>query len=230
MYRRIFSLFMICSLCLLAAACEPSDEKIDEARQKYALLAEVHNKVVEAHKDVEDDSLDESLTEIREQISEVESYNLAEMKDEEIDALIQTMDSLIVSYESALDTLSDIKEKEEAAVLVPIPVSVENETGFSVVSLKLYEKGDYGTHVNVLEGMDGLAPKQALAGLMIQKDADSTPWILVLSDSEGKEYELEIPVSEYGEDGITLRLVYDAAYDALTIEYKEKAEKFSAEE
>ncbi|MGN0376865.1 MAG: hypothetical protein ACI4ED_04445 [Suilimivivens sp.] len=218
MNKKILSLFIICSFSFLAAACGPSDEKVLEAQEKYVQLVEIHNQVVEARKDIEDDSLDKSLTQSREQISGLEEYNLAEMKDEEIDELIQNMDALIASYEGALETISDIKEEEEAAMLVTVPVSVENSTSFSFTTLKLYEKGDLGNHANVLEGMDCLAAGQAVAGLLVQKDVDNTPWVLTLSDTEGNEYEFEISVSEYGEDGVALKLVYDSAEGALNLE------------
>ena len=225
MYKKILPLFIICSLCFLFAACGPSDEKIAEAQQKYAQLAEIHNQVVEAHKNISDPSMDETLTEISGQIPGLQEYNLAEMKDEEIDALIQSMDLLITSYEEALKEINDIKAREEAAVLTDIPVSVENDTSFTFTSLKLYETGDYAVHANVLEGTEGLLPGQALTGLMIERDVDNTPWTLVLSDTEGAEHEYELQVDKYDEVGITLRLVFDAEETKLAMEEIPKADK-----
>ena len=118
------------ALCLVLTACQPSDEKIAQAKEKYAQLAEVHNQVVEAHGKVADDSLDEELFALRDKASEMESYNLAEMKDEEIDQLIQDMDSMIADYEEYRTALSDIKSKEEAAVLTPITLALTNQTEF----------------------------------------------------------------------------------------------------
>lgn len=211
MHKRLFLLLITCSLCLFVTACGPSEEKVAQAQQKYAQLVELHNQVVEAHKDIADDSLDELLTEISEQMSGVEEYNLAEMKDEEIDILIQTMESLVVSYEDALTALSDIKEEEDAAVLVPIPISVTNNTDLAFTALKLYEKGNYDIHVNILEGMDPFGPLQTLAGLIVQKDVENTPWILVLEDENGAEYEFELPVEEYEESAeIALKIVYNS--------------------
>jgi len=198
-------------------ACGPSKEKIAEAQQKYAQLVEIHNQVVEAHKNISDDSLDETLTGISEQLSGFEEYNLAEMKDEEIDVLIQSMDSLAASYEEIQTKISDIKKEEDAAVLIDVPVSVQNTTSFIFTNLKLYEKDDHETHSDVLEGMEGLTPGQTLTGLVIRKDVDNTPWVLELSDTEGNEYKFEILVEEYGEEGAALNLVYDAE-NGLTIE------------
>lgn len=216
MFKRLIFLFMICSLCLFAAACGPSEEKVTEAREKYSQLVEVHNQAVEAHKGIADDSLDESLAGLREQVAEVENYNLAELKDEEIDILIQIMDALVVSYEEHLEALSDIKGKEDAAVLIPIPVSVTNKTDFSFSVLKLYEKGDYDNHTNVLEDMEPLASGQALAGLVIQRDVDNTSWVLALEDTVGMKYELELLVEEYDEKGVALELFYDVEEEKLT--------------
>lgn len=217
MHKKSFLLLIICSLLLLATACGPSKEKVAEAQEKYTQLAEVHNQVVEAYKDVADDSLDESLTNLREQVVEIGNYDLTELKDEEIDLLIQGMDSLILSYEEHLEALYDIKGREEAAVLVEIPVTVVNHTDFSFAFLQFYEKGDYDTHANVLENMEVLAPKQSLMGLVVLRDVNNTPWILVLEDTNGMKYELELPVKEYDEEGITLGLSYTAEEEKLFI-------------
>lgn len=205
------------ALCLVLTACQPSDEKIAQAKEKYVQLAEVHNQVVEAHGKVADNSLDEELFALRDKASEMESYNLAEMKDEEIDQLIQDMDSMIADYEEYLTALSDIKSKEEAAILTPITLALTNQTEFSFSELSLYEKGDSKAHVNVLENMGILAPEQSLTGLIIQKDAENTPWILVLTDESGNEFELELPVREYSGEGISLSLSYDEEGNKLLI-------------
>ena len=169
----------------------------------------MHNQVVEVHEKVKDDSLDKELAALRERANEMESYNLAEMEDEEIDQLIQAMDSMIADYEGYLTALSEIKDEEEAAVLTTITLALTNQTGFSFGEIHLYEKGDVGTHVNVLGDMGTLAPQQSLTGLMIQRDVDNTPWILFLADESGNEFELELPVGEYSGEVVSLDLSYD---------------------
>lgn len=217
MFKRLSVLFIICGFCLSVTACGPSEEKVAQAQQKYAQLTAINNQVVEAHNNVTDNSLDEELIKLREQVREVETYNLNEMKDEEIDMLIQIMDSLIASYEKFHVTLNNIKAEEEAAVLVPIPVTVVNETGFAISSVKLHEKGDYSNQVNVLDGFTSLEQGQTMTGLMVQRDVDETPWILELVNAEGVKYELTLPVAEYTEEGVTLHLTYDAAEEKVTI-------------
>lgn len=217
MHRKWRFLFILCSLLLLTAACGPSREKMEEAQAKYTQLAELHNQTVEAYKNVADDSLDESLTGLREQVIEVGNYDLTELKDEEIDLLIQIMDSLIVSYEEHLEALYDIKGREEAAVLTEIPVTVVNHTEFSFSFLQFYEKGDYDTRANILENMEALAPEQSLMGLLVLRDVKNTPWILVLEDTNGMRYELELSVKEYDEEGVTLGLSYSAEEEKLFI-------------
>lgn len=210
MLKKFFSLLIICSLCVFATGCGPSEEKVAQAQQKYAQLAQIHNQVVEAHKNVEDNSLDEALTELREKITEVESYNLAEMDDEEIDILIQIMDTLISSYERHLNTLTNIKGEEEASVLVPIPVTLVNQTELSFTEIKLYESGDVGIHENLLSGIGEFAQGETLTGLTLHRDVDNTPWVLELMDGEGITYQLELLAGEYNEEGVKLNLVYDA--------------------
>ncbi len=217
MYRKSFFLFIICSMCVMLAACGSSDEKVAEAQQKYAELAEIHNQVVEAHKNVEDASLDESLTELRGKIAELENYNLTEMKDKEIDTLIQIMDTLIESYEEFLVTLDHIKGEEEAAVLVPIFVTLVNATDFTFTELRLYETGDMGMHENVLAGLGDFAAGETLTGLVVQRDVDNTSWVLELKDADDVFYEVYLPVEEYDEEGVKLSLSYDAEQNKILL-------------
>lgn len=220
MLKQIVTGAGVCALCLALTACQPSDEKIAQAKEKYVQLVEAHNQVVEAHGKVADDSLDEELNALREKADEMGSCNLAEMKDEEIDELVQTMDSMIEEYEGYLAALSDIKSEEEAAVLTSITLALTNETGFSFSELFLYEKGDSRAHINILEDMGTLAPEQSLTGLIIQRDAENTPWILVLADENGKEFELELPVKEYSKEGVSLSLSYDEEADEILFSRK----------
>lgn len=201
----------------MVTACGPSDEKVAQAQQKYAELVEIHNQVVEAHKVVADNSLDESLTNLREQITDIEGYNLTEMNDEEIDLLIQIMDTLISSYEECFNTLTDIKEEEEAAVLVPVPLTLVNQTDLSFTEMKLYEAGDVGFHENVLSGLRDFAPGETLTGLTLQRDADDTPWVLEVIDMNGSTYQFDLLVREYEEEGIKLTLSYDAEEKVISL-------------
>lgn len=217
MLKKITSLLIICSLCVLVTACGPSEEKVAQAQQKYAQLVEIHNQVVEAHKNVDNNSLDEALTELREKITEVEGYNLAEMNDEEIDILIQIMDTLISSYERHLNTLTNIQGEEEAAVLVPIPVTLVNQTELSFEEIKLYESKDVGIHENLLSGIGEFAQGETLTGLTLQRDVENTPWVLELKDVNGTVYQLELLTEEYNEEGIKLNLVYDAEQETISL-------------
>lgn len=209
MLKRVWKGAAVCAMCLALTACQPSEEKITQAKEKYAQLAGVHNQVVEVHEKVKDDSLDKELAALRERANEMESYNLAVMEDEEIDQLIQAMDSMIADYEGYLTALSEIKDEEEAAVLTTITLALTNQTGFSFGEIHLYEKGDVGAHVNILGDMGMLAPEQSLTGLMIQRDVDNTPWVLFLADESGNEFELELPVGEYSGEVVSLDLSYD---------------------
>lgn len=222
MQKRFILSFTICFLFLFLTACGPSEEKIAQAQQKYSELAETHNNVVEAHKSISDNSLDEALTALADKVTIVGNYNLQEMKDEEIDLLIQTMDSLIDSYDEFMTALTDIKGKEDAAVLTPIPVTLINDTGFYFSGLSLFEQGSLETPANVLESLPPLEPGQSLTGLLIQRNVDNTPWLLTLSDTDGGAWEFSLPVENYEEEGITLRLLYNSQESELTIEREEE--------
>ncbi len=216
MNRKIFFFIIVCFIGLMFTACGPSKEKVEQAQEKYVQLIAKHNQVVELHKDIDDASLDEALLKLKEKVAEVEAYNLADMQDEEIDLLIQIMDALIESYDGYLDTLSDIWGAEEAAVRVPVFITLKNSTELSFSSLKLYEEGDGGVHVNILENLEPLTPGKSLTGLVIQRDVNNTPWILSLADLEGREFEIVIHGEEYGES-VSLDMVYDEGQQGLTL-------------
>lgn len=217
MCKKFFFLFILLSALVTYTACGAPDEKIQQAQQKYAELVETHGRAVEAHKEILDNSLDEPLTKLQNRASEMESYNLMEMEEAEIDDLIQQMESLIQSYEEMLESISSIKAEEEASVLVPIEMTITNDTGLSFSALKLYEKGDYNAHMNALEDLEPLAPLQILTGLVMWEDVEGTPWILSLTDTEGAEYELELLTSDYEEKRVSLSLTRDEETGALKI-------------
>ena len=217
MYRYVITTFIIFCLCLFLTACGPSEEKVTQAQQKYTELIEMHNQVVDAHDKVSDGSLDQSLTELREQITVIEGYDLTEMKDEEIDALIDTMDSLIDSYNESLVKLTYILEKENAELITTIPVTVINNTSFTFSSLTLSQKGDTSYRVNILDELSDLVPEQSLTGLMIYRNVQNTPWILTITNTEDTSFELTLPVEDYSEEGVHLSLVYDSETGELQI-------------
>lgn len=236
--KRIFYLVAVSVFCLLMTACGPSEEKVAEAQQKYTDLIKKHNQVVEAHGNVSDGSYDEQLLSLREKITEVEAYNLNDMEDEEIDLLIQIMDTLITSYDEYEAALVQVKEQEEAAVIVTIPVTIVNNTGKAISVLKLYEQGSEDSQVNVLENLTPLEAGQTLLGMMVRRDVENTPWILYVdcgqvseetddagsTDTESVKKEIILPVEEYEESGIELVLVYDEETQTITLASKEPEE------
>lgn len=212
---RYIRIFPILSLSLLLAACGPSDEKVSEAQEKYAVLADKHNELVAAHEAVDNSSYDSALSDLQEKLTTLQSYNLEEMTDEEIDSLIASMDDLIDSYEDYLVQLSDTREEEEAAVLTSIPLSLTNNSALSFSTVSLYEKGTTTARVNILSGMSALLPGQSLTGLVIERDVDRTPWMIYVETADGTNYEAELPVDSYTEEGVSLSLTVDAEADAL---------------
>lgn len=112
--KNLCSLLLSCvmtAFALLLTACGgPSAEKIAQAQDTYSNLVSIHNRVVSAHRQIEDDSLDEKLVALGEKITQVNTYNLNDMNDEEIDMLIDTMDSIIDTYEEYLTAINDIRD------------------------------------------------------------------------------------------------------------------------
>lgn len=197
-------------LCLILTGCGgPSEEKIAQAQSTYTQLVELHNQVVEAHKEISDASLDNKLVALAEKAGKIEDFNLSEMKDEDIDVLIETMNSIISSYEECLQTINDIKGQEDAAVLTPILITLLNSTDQTFRTLTFYEKDDTSAKSDVLEETSGLGPGQSLAGLMIYRDVDNTPWILELENTDGACTKIELPVKDFDEEGEHLTLSVD---------------------
>ena len=217
--RKLFITFVISILfCLTLTACGgPSDEKIVQAQEAYTHLVEVHNQAVEAHKNISDNSLDDELVALSEKVAKIEELNLSEMEDADIDALIESMDSILSSYQEYLQIIEDIKGQEEAAVLVSIPLTLMNGTEQTIQKLFLYEKNDTSSKSDVLEGTAGFGPGQSLTGLVMLRDVSDTPWILEMENSNGATYEIELSVKDYDENGVSMTLTYDSGSSEMVV-------------
>lgn len=216
LYSLLLSCVMAASTLLLTACGGPSAEKIAQAQDTYSNLVAIHNRVVSAHRQIENDSLDEKLVALGEKITQVNTYNLNDMSDEEIDMLIDTMDSIIDTYEEYLTAINDIRDTENAAILTPINVSLVNDTNLTFAGLSLHQKGTI-ENVDLLETLSGFMPAQRMAGLVIYRDVQNTPWVLELVSKDGSLYELNLSVKDYSEDGCVLTLTYDSEKDAILI-------------
>ncbi len=216
LYSLLLSCVMAASTLLLTACGGPSAEKIAQAQDTYSNLVAIHNRVVSAHRQIEDDSLDEKLVALGEKITQVNTYNLNDMNDEEIDMLIDTMDSIIDTYEEYLTAINDIRNTENAAILTPINISLINDTNLTFVGLSLHQKGSI-QNADLLETLSGFMPAQRMAGLVIYRDVQNTPWVLELVSEDGSLYELNLSVKDYSEDGCVLTLTYDSEKDAILI-------------
>ena len=212
----LLSCVMAASTLLLTACGGPSAEKIAQAQDTYSNLVAIHNRVVSAHRQIEDDSLDEKLVALGEKITQVNTYNLNDMNDEEIDMLIDTMDSIIDTYEEYLTAINDIRDTENAAILTPINVSLVNDPNLTFAGLSLHQKGTI-QNVDLLETLSSFMPAQRMAGLVIYRDVQNTPWVLELVSEDGSLYELNLAVKDYSEDGCVLTLTYDSEKDAILI-------------
>ena len=210
-YKYLRTILTVCLMsCILLTGCGPSEEKIAEAQNKYAELTDLHNQVVEAHKTIADNSLDEDLVSLSEKLAQIDDFNLNEMKDEEIDTLIASMDTLMTTYQDFMTSITQLKSNEEAAVIVTIPVTLSNTSNLTFHKVMLFEKGDNSNRENILPDETSLSEGQHITGLFIYRDVTNTPWILTLEDAESNSYEIELPVKIYTEEGCTLTLIYDS--------------------
>lgn len=217
-YKYFLPIFLILAcLGILLTGCGPSDEMLSAAQDKYAELVEIHNDVVEAHKEVDDTSYDDALSVLQDDLNTIQSYNLKDMSEEEITLLMSTMDTLIASYQDYLTQLGSTKKEEDAAELTDIPLSLTNNTSFSFIMISLYQEDNMDARINILDGLDDLSPSQSMTGLQIEKNAANTPWMLTLETADGVTYDIELPVDSYTEEGVHLYLTYNADSDTLSV-------------
>ena len=189
--------------------CGASKTKIIEAQNKYKDLVATHNQVVDAYDQISEDSLSSELQTLSDRIEEFKAYNLYELNNDEIDALIETMDSINSSYSDYLKTIGEIKVEEDSATLTPYVFTLINDTNIIYNGLTLMERGETDLVTDVLKDTDGLNPGESLAGLTVHRDVDDTPWILTLSinDEEGNasdEYKLVLDENILSEDNSTI--------------------------
>lgn len=201
---------IILSGCLLFTACGgPSEEKIAQAQAAYTELVETHNQVVAAHKEIADTSLDAGLQTLADKLEQVDDFALNEMEEEDIDFLIETMNTIKGSYEEYLTKIETIKKAEDAAVLIPVSFSLVNSTEQIFTKLVLYPSNDKTQKLDVLQGTLSFEPKQSLTGLTINKDVTATPWVMEIENAEGTSYQLDLNVKDFAESGEVLTLTFN---------------------
>ncbi|MCQ2081400.1 MAG: hypothetical protein MJZ11_07055 [Lachnospiraceae bacterium] len=222
--KKLKYIFVLMGAVILLTACGPSEEKIAEAQAKYRELVKNHNQVAKANSDLGEDTLSDELDKMVLKIEEIKAFNLYEMKDEEIDMVIDVMDSMNESYSGYLKTIGEIKLSEEAKVLSPVSFSLLNNTNMTFSKLSIMEKGEKDLVTNVLDMVSGFMPKQRLIGLTVYKDADNTPWIISVTkekeseDEEEKVINLVIDMDSLKEDADNnLELVFDSEKEEIVL-------------
>lgn len=208
--------FALSASFLLTGCGGPDEEKIAQAQETYSELVSIHNQAVSAHKQIKDASLDEKLTALSDKLNQLNTYHLNEMNNEEIDMLIDTIQTIIGTYQEYLTAIEEIKSSEDAAVLTPIDISLINDTNMTFTALSLYEKGTEG-EVDVLDTLQNFSPSQQLTGLVIYRDTTDTPWILKVISENDTLYETELSVKDYPENGCTLSLMFDEELQTIQV-------------
>lgn len=202
---------------LILTSCSVSKDKIAEAQSKYRELVSAHNAVVEAHKEIKDSSLDEELGKFEEKLDDLLKFDLNSMKTEDIDSLISSMGELLDEYKDYLVKIEDIRTEETARVLTVIPLTLKNDTDITFISLALKEVGDDSQVTDILDAEHPFAPSNEITGLNIHRDVDNTPWLLIMTDSEGNSYEFPINSANYDENGDDLILAVDEMSGEITL-------------
>lgn len=220
-FKNIRSVGWMLIVCMTISGCGgPSEEKIAQAQQTYTELVELHNQVVEAHKGIHETSLDEGLQALAQKLDKVDEFALNEMKDEDIDLLIETMGTIRESYEEYLVKIEEIHAAEDAAVLIPISLTLTNSTEQTFSKIVLYPQNDISQKTDVLQGAFSFEPGQSLMGLTVHKDVNATPWVMELESADGTSCELALPVKDLNEDGEILTLIFDSEKEEIMFQGK----------
>ncbi len=228
MKKRIGLAILTLGTMFMLVSCGPSEEKIAEAQSKYRELVMNHNQVSKANSQIGDNSLDAELEQMVAKIDEIKEFNLNEMTDEEIDMLIDTMNTLNDSYSGYLKTIGEIKLSEDAKILTPISFSIVNGTNMTFSDMSIKESGESDLVTNVLDNTAGFEPEQRIIGLTIYKDAEETPWVLSLKkqkaseEEEDETYAITFDLDKMGASDKVTELVLKTEEDSenLVLEYK----------
>jgi len=214
MKKYIFLGITLMLMMSFLTGCGASKAKISEAQSKYQELIATHNQVAEAYALIEEDTLGPELQAMSDRINELKEYNLYELTNEEIDALIETMDSINNSYSDYLKTIGEIKVDEDNASLTPYSFTLVNDTNIIFSGLTIMESGEKDLVTDVLKDTEGLTAGGSLSGLTVHRDVDETPWLLTLSvadeeDNPSDEYQLILDKDMLSEDGVTLYIKWN---------------------
>lgn len=217
MKKKIYICFMAIALLLTAACGGTPKEKIKQVQDAYAVSVSLHNEMVEAYADVEDDSLGAELDEMAERLKSIGKQDAQGMTAEELEAIIIELEEKNVRYgemKAFLEELEEMEQKEEEKPMYAVPVTIANNTGVELFELYLYKVSDEDKGDNLVEDIGYLEGYQTRSILNLYMGEDERVWYLEAKDEEGHVIEaVEVDFTGYEEKGVTINMKY--SFDAM---------------
>ncbi len=214
--------FLICLLCLAGAGCGgPSGEQIAAVQGTYADLISLHNEVVEAYADLEDDSFGKQLDAMADKMDSIGQRDTQGMTAEELDAVAAEMAAYKETYDEMLAEIQEMKDGEQGEKIYEVPVAIENNTGVLIHSLYLYKAGDTEKGENLVGDAGCLEGFQTLNILNLYMTQDEMLWHLEAAEESGKVIEsVDIDFTDKAEDGVTIVMKF--SFDSMEgwVEFK----------
>lgn len=205
-YIKRFMVIGLAVMGLIGCGGAPK-EKIEEAQSVYAQLVTRHNEVIEAYAGVEDDSYSKTLNEMSDKINAVGQKELKDFSEEEIDAIIEDLQSNLSIYDEIMTSVeaSGKEQKERKG----IAVTIKNNTSVNLYELYLYQKEDESEKQNLVADMGYLGGYDTFNIVQFYLDEEDETVVLEALDESGNMIESgEIDMSDVGEDGITIKMEY----------------------
>ncbi len=215
-------IIFICILCLAGTGCGgPSGEQIAAVQGTYADLISLHNEVVEAYADLEDDAFSQELDAMAGKIDSMGQQDAREMTVEELDAVAGEMAVYKETYEEMLAAIREMKDEAQGEKIYEVPVAIENNTGVLIHNLYLYKAGDTDKGKNLVEDDGCLEGFQTLNILNLYMTEEEMLWHLEAAEESGKVIEsVDIDFTDKVEKGVTIVMKF--SFDSMEgwVEFK----------
>lgn len=187
---------LVINIFLLTGCGESTESKMKEIKSAYSNLLAQHETAISVHDSITSSELDSVLLSLEEDLLAIHEDDLNLLKEDALNSLLNQIVNLTASYEEVILQMSQIKENEDAAVLIPIMVTLHNHSDQPLYEIYLLSGDTYSSpenlepNQNILKDLAPLNHGEHLVGLEIYKNVQNTPWFLIVCN---KKHSDEIP-------------------------------------
>lgn len=211
MKRSLNMLTAFLLVVILSGCGGPSSEKVGEVQETYSQLVSRHNEAVEVYSEIEDDSFSKELDNMAESIDEIGQQDVKEMTNDEIDAMIEKLQTNITEYDTMLASMEEAKnnQKEEETKTNSVSVTLKNNSGVELYEIYLYQASKEEKGENYAAGIGKLEEYETLNILNLPMTEEDTLFHLEAQDEDGNVIETaDIDFSEWIGKSVTVRMDY----------------------